>query len=110
MHPHLGEQCQDLGIKSITIDLLKPGFSVEIPFLNRELELSTDALRNKFRELLVVENILVSEIKSANATFDFFRGRWPTGCYIEVVTVGGKIADAAVDSSGRTAEVLRAGG
>jgi len=108
VHPHLGEKCKETGIKSIGVNLMKPGFDAELPSITKELELSTNALREKFNELLTVENIQASEIKSAYATFDFLRGRWPTSCYIEVVTSEGKKAEVAVDSSGKTAEVLHA--
>ncbi len=108
VHPHLGEWCKELGINSTGVDLLKPGFELESPSITKELELSTNALREKFYELLAVENILASEITGAYATFSFLRGTWPTSCYIKVVTVEGKIAEIAVDSSGKTAEVLHA--
>lgn len=108
VHPHLGEKCKEIGIKSIGINLLKPGFDAELLSITEELELSTNALREKFSELLVSENIKDSEIKSAYVTFGFLRGLWPTSCYIEVVTVEGKKIEVAVDSSGKTAEVLHA--
>ncbi len=108
VHPHLGEKCKELGIRSIGVNLLKPGFDAELPSITKELELSTNALREKFHELLVVEKIPASEIQSGYATFNFIRGSWPINCYIEVVTIEGKKEEVAVDSSGITAEVLRA--
>ena len=74
MHPHLGEKCKELGIRSIGVNLLKPGFDAELPSVTKELELSTNALREKFHELLVVEKIPASEIQSGYATFNFIRG------------------------------------
>ncbi len=108
VHPHLGEKCKELGIRSIGVNLLKPGFDAELPSITKELELSTNALREKFHELLVVEKIPASEIQSGYATFNFIRGSWPISCHIEVVTIEGKKEEVAVDSSGKTAEVLRA--
>ena len=108
VHPHLGEKCKEIGIKSISVNLLTPGFDAELQSITKELELSTNALREKFSELLASEHIQDSEIKSAYATFDFLRGRWPTSCYIEVVSTEGKKTEVAVDSSGKTAEILRA--
>ena len=108
VHPHLGEICKKHGIKSIGINLLEPGFNLELPAITRELELSTNALREKFDKLLVVENIHPSELKSALAIFNFLRGRWPTSCYIEVETTEGKKTEVAVNSSGKTAEILHA--
>ena len=84
------------------------GFDPELPSTTRELELSTSALREKFNELLAVENIQAQELKSASATFGFLRGRWPSSCYIEVVTFEGKKTEISVDSSGKTAEILHA--
>jgi len=87
---------------------MEPGFDAELSSITKELELSTNALREKFNELLAVEHIQASEIKSAYATFGFLHGKWPTSCYIEVITIEGKKAEVAVDSSGKTAEVLHA--
>ena len=61
------------------------------------MEFSTNALREKFCEILAIENIQSSEVESAIATFDFLRGKWPTSCYIEVVTVEGKKVEVAVE-------------
>jgi len=108
VHPHLGEECKKSGIKTISFNLINSGFNPELPSITGELELSTNALREKFSELLSIERIQVPEIKSAYATFAFLRGRWPTSCHIEAVTVEGKKTDVAVDSSGKTAEILRA--
>ena len=107
IHPHLGEECKKEGLKKITLNLLKPEFTPKLTSVTNELELSTNVLREKFRELLLVENIQVSDIENAIIVFDFRRGKWPTSSYIEAVTVEGKKAEVAVDSSGNTAEVLR---
>jgi hypothetical protein len=108
VHPHLGEECKKSGIKTINVNLMNSSFDPELPSITKELELSTNALREKFNELLSIEKIYASEIKSAYATFAFLRGRWPTSCYIEAVTVEGKKTEVAVDSSGKTAEILHA--
>lgn len=108
VHPHLGEKCKAIGIKSIDVNLLNPSFDPELQSITKELEASTNALREKFIELLASEHIKDSEIKSAYATFGFLRNRWPTSCYIEVVSVEGKKTEVAVDSTGKTAEILRA--
>ena len=104
--PPFGRRMQK-GLKKITLNLLKPEFTPKLTSVTNELELSTDVLREKFRELLLVENIQVSDIENAIIVFDFRRGKWPTSSYIEAVTVEGKKAEVAVDSSGNTAEVLR---
>lgn len=106
IHPHLGEVCNKLGIKSIRINLMKPGFDVELPSVSKALKLSTDALRERYTALLTVENIQASEIKSTYATFFFLHDEWPVSCYIKVITIEGKKADVAVELSGKTVEVL----
>ena len=108
VHPHLGEECKKSGIKKISVNLMTQDFDPELPSITKELELSTNALREKFSELLAVENIQSSEIKNAYASFGFLRGRWPTSRYIEVITTEGKKTEIAVDSSGKTAEALHA--
>ena len=108
VHPHLGEKCQEMGLRSIGVDLMKPGFDVKLLSITKESELSTNALREKFNELLAVEHIQAAEIKSAYARFGFVRGRWPSSCFIKVTTTEGKKAEVAVDSTGKTTEVLHA--
>lgn len=104
IHPHLGEMCKKLELESISVNLVNSGFSAKLPAITKELEFSTNALREKFCEILAIENIQSSEVESAIATFDFLRGKWPTSCYIEVVTVEGKKVEVAVDSLGKLAE------
>ena len=108
VHPHLGEKCKETGIKSIGVNLMKPGFDAELRSITKELQLSTNALRQKFNELLAIERIELSEIKSAYATCAFLRGRWPASCHIEAITIEGTKVEVAVDSSGKTAEILHA--
>lgn len=102
VHPHLGEECQKLGIKEISVNLVTPGFNPALLPVTNELELSTNALREKLSELLAAENIPPSGIKSAHATFGFLPDRWPISCYINIVTTEGKKAEVTVDSSGKT--------
>lgn len=106
VHPHLAEACEDAGLQSIAINFLQPGFEPRLTTISNELKLSTGALREKFAELLDVENIEASGIQDAFAIFRFARGRWPSSCYIAVTINDGKKVDVAVDSIGRTAEIL----
>lgn len=108
VHPHLGEACKESGIKDISLNLLKPEINPKLQHVTKEIELSTDALRQKFKELLELEHISTSEIENAFTTFNFNQGKWPSSCYIEVTTKGGKKVEVAVDSSGKPAEVLHA--
>jgi hypothetical protein len=107
VHPHLGEECAKTDIKRVRVNLLQPGFEPALLDVTKELELSTTALREKFTELLKAENIDHKDIKRAGAMFSFYQGRWPSSCFLEVVTSENKKLEVAVDSAGKTAEVLR---
>jgi hypothetical protein len=107
VHPHLGKACIDIGIQTISVNLLKSGFEPSLLKLTKELELSTNALREKFAEILNAEDMDVTKIKKAYALFNFYKDHWPSSCYIEIITQEGKKLDVAVDSMGNKAEVLR---
>ena len=106
VHPHLGVACKQANINSINVNLLKPDFKPNLIKITTELELSTNALRNKFIELLENEAISTSEIKSANIEFHFSSNEYPISAYIEVITKDSKKIEHAVDSIGVTAEIL----
>ena len=106
VHPHLGKACKESGINSIKVDLKKPKIEPVLATITTEIELSTNALRAKFAEILAAEEIAISEIDSAKIVFNFFHGEWPTSCYVEAITVESKRAEVAVDSDGKTAEII----
>lgn len=106
VHPHLGTLAKDLGIKSISVNLINSNFDPEIPSPSKELLLSTNALREKFQSLLSSEDISLEDIQSAWATFDFLHGVWPTSCYVRIEITNGKFIEDAVDSTGQRAEIL----
>lgn len=108
VHPHLGEACKELEIKTISLNLLQPEFNPHLNNITKELKLSTDALRAKFSELLEVEHLSTAEIQKAFATFSFNQGKWPSSCYIEVTTKEDKKIEVTVDSAYKTAEMLHA--
>jgi hypothetical protein len=74
----------------------------------REIELSTQALKETFSGLLKAEALDISDITSAIATF-FFKGdsTWPDGCFVQVETASGVNLEDAVGHDGHRAEILR---
>jgi len=74
----------------------------------REIELSTDALRQKFSELLARESLSTIDLASAIATF-VYKGdcTWPEACLVQVETYSGLVLEDAVGHDGHRAEVLR---
>lgn len=72
VHPHLGKTCKKIGIDKISVNLLEPDFEPQLFKISRELRLSADALREKFSELLKVENINIEIITKAYALFSFY--------------------------------------
>jgi hypothetical protein len=107
VHPHLGAMCKGLGIKSIRIGLLEPSFDPALGDIPKELSLSTNALREKFHEIMLSERISLNEAQEAYATFEFLQAKWPVGCCVSVRDSEGKTIEAAVGSDGNSAEVLR---
>ena len=106
IHPHLGVACKQTDIRSIRVNLLKQDFKPNLIKITKELELSANALRNKFNELLKNEDISTSEIKSSYIEFHFSRNEYPVSAYIEVITKDSKKIEHAVDSIGITSEIL----
>ncbi len=107
VHPHLGAVCKGLGIKSVQVGLLEASFGPALGEIPKELSLSTNALREKFLEILASEHITPNEVHEAYATFEFLQDRWPVGCCVSVRDSKGKLIEAAVGSDGNSAEVLR---
>ncbi|WP_143715027.1 hypothetical protein [Kangiella koreensis] len=108
MHPYLGEACQEVGISTVSVSLSKIEIKPKLENERKELELSITALRQKFKELLESERMMMDEIKSADIIFNFSKSIWPDSCYIEVVTQEDKRIEVAVDSLGNPAEILKA--
>lgn len=107
VHPYLGTACKGLGIKSIQVGLLEANFVPALGEIPKELSLSTNALREKFLEILASEHITPNEIQEAYATFEFLQAKWPVGCCVSVRDSNGKLIEAAVGADGNSAEVLR---
>lgn len=96
VHPYLGAVCHELGIKSVGVGLLEASFDPVLRNIPKELSFSTNALREKFLEILASENISLNEIQDAYATFQFLQTKWPAVCCVRVRDSKGKIIEAAV--------------
>ena len=106
VHPHLGEACKKQKITSVSVNLLKEGFTPQLKSITKEINLSTTALRKTFIEFLDKENISKKEIGTAYILFNFVKGRWPSSCYLEVTTIENKTIEVALDTAGKKAEIL----
>ena len=107
VHPHLGKACHKVRTGTIAVNLIRPGFEPDLPEASRELQLSTGALREKFWEILLKEDLDLSGLREATATFQFSGSQWPSGCYVEAITLEGATFGATVDSFGSPGEILR---
>lgn len=108
VHPHLGQARKSLGAERVSVDLLHSNIEPSPSPLPREIELSTNALRETFSRLLDAEALQISELTSAVAIF-FFKGdaTWPDGCLVQVETASGIKLEDAVGLDGHRAEILR---
>lgn len=106
VHPHLGAVCKGLGIKSVQVGLLEAIFVPALGEIPKELSHSTNALREKFLQILASEHISPDVVQEAYATFNFMKGKWPVGCCVSVRDSKGKLIEAAVGLDGNSAEVL----
>ncbi len=106
VHPNLGAFCLDKGIRSIRINLLKPGFEPAVGDVPRKVNLAIEAFCEKFLDIMALENIKPAEVEEAYASFEFLRSRWPIGCYVAVRSAEGDIIESAVDQVGNPAEVI----
>ena len=107
VHPHLGERCKSLGIRSGAIDLLA-GEPIGSHFAkNSRLSGGADGLGQVFRKILAAESMNVSQLTEAIVEFQFERVLWPSSCFVRVRTVEGKVVEDALDGMGNRAEILR---
>ena len=106
VHPHLGELCKDAGINTATIDLLSGRVAVLNIEIATPLEFASQALSEKFEEILSLEKIERSSLQSARIEFQFRGSRWPRSCYIRVVTAEGREFQDAVGMDGHRAEIV----
>jgi hypothetical protein len=108
VHPHLGSVCKEHGYREISVNLLAQAFKPELNDISRELELSTNALREFFCGVLESEKMNIADLNSAEIIFFFHKGRWPSASAVRVITNENKKIECCVDSSGRRGEILQA--
>ena len=106
LHPHLGEQCKNDKIESISFNLTNGIFTLNLSKMSPELKLSSEALIERFDEILQIENIDRNNIKKAVTTFKFDHNQWARYCYAKVVTIEGEELCASVSSMGEVGKVI----
>lgn len=109
VHPHLGQARKPLGAERVSVGLLHPTMQPAPVPVPHDIEQSTEALRQKFSELLAREFLSASDLVSAIATF-VYKGdcTWPEACLVQVETPSGLVLEDAVGHDGhRAAEILR---
>ena len=62
VHPHLGAVCKEHGYREMSVNLLAPEFNPELKEISKELELSTNALREFFNGVLESEKMGIAEL------------------------------------------------
>jgi hypothetical protein len=107
-HPLLGPTCAQAGLTSVSVDLLKPGFSPGISSVGKELRLSAKALRDTFSTLLKAERVERRAVARAHALFQFDDHRKPTSCYVSALTEDGKRFGVTVDALGKVTQANNA--
>lgn len=107
VHPHLGAVCKELGINSVQVGLPEASFDPDLGNIPEELLLSTNALCEKFVEILTSDGISLNDVQEASATFQFLQTAWPVGCCVSARNAKGVIIEASVGSDGNSAEIVR---
>jgi len=106
LHPHLGKQCKNDKIESISFDLINGIFTPELSEVSPEVRLSSEALIDRFEEILKIESVDKNHIKKAVASFKFDRELWARYCHTKVVTVEGEELNASVSSMGEVGKLI----
>jgi hypothetical protein len=103
VHPYLGQARKALGVERISVDLLRSTIEPALNPLPSKIEVSTDALRERFVALLSSESLDAGDLASAVATFVYKGDRtWPDACLVQVQTTAGiKVEDAVADNGRR---------
>lgn len=109
VHPDLGQARKRLGVKEVSVNLLRPEISLALDPIPSQIQRSTDALRARFAALVAGERLSIDHLSTATATF-VYRGTctWPDACYVQVETNVGKSVEDAVGDNGRRAHIIRA--
>lgn len=109
LHPHLGELCASLEWDEIVLNLLNGAHAPAPSKTPRPVLLSTQALCQRFEDIIRSECIDKTWLSNATATFLFRGSTWPVGCIVKVKTVDGREVETAVCNGQKKGRVVRAG-
>ena len=102
LHPDLGQACKSQGLDEFMIDLIGVGARSETEIGFKLIGGALEGLRNKFSDILQAENMSLNDLSEATAKFRFYKGPWPSSCYVRVVDALGREFDIAVADTGNT--------
>ena len=104
IHPHIGKENSN---QKISLFLLSGKTKPKIVNPSNELILSTQALRDKFVEILSFKKINISNILETELQFEFDNLSYPKYCFARIKTTSGKEFERVVDANGEIGEILR---
>ena len=107
VHPHLGELCASMGQNEIVLNLLNGTLHPMPSAIPQTVTLSTQALCQRFKEILRSEHLDSTWLSEAEADFLFRGTTWPPGCIVKVKTVDGREIETAV-RHGQKGQIVRA--
>lgn len=87
-------------MQSVRLNLQTGDYEPNFADVPNALQLSTQALLEKFADLLIAESIEVESLKEAMAEFKFDNENWAESCRIYVLTSAEKFLEVTVTSSG----------
>jgi hypothetical protein len=105
VHPHLKPALVEIGLNSISIDLLKPSPCPIQLQSNKPLVLALAGLHSKFEEILEAEGLSISSLQSAQLLFDFpsnYSDNYCSDCHASLTAVTGKTYRQSVNYLGQS--------
>ena len=109
VHPHLGDACRKASISVAEVDLLTGEILTQSIDCSEPAVLGSEALGQRFAEILAAEGMEHHELISASIRFQFERGRWPSGCYVRAETMTGTVVEDALNNDGYRKDIRRDG-
>jgi len=106
IHPHIGRENDN---RNISLYLLSGETNPRIETPSKELVLSSQALKEKFIEILNAEKMDVSIVIETELQFEFDSSSYPKSCYARIKTASGKEFEKVVAINGEIGEILRHG-
>ncbi len=71
LHPHLAKACKALGVNEVSMNLLdKTSFRQDL-LVEKPLQLSSDTLKEKFREMILHAQLDAQQLEKASLLFQF---------------------------------------